>query len=217
MIFRDRRDAGRRLARRLLKYKDQETIVLGVPRGGIVVADEVANALGAPLDVILARKIGAPQNEELAIGAVATDGSVLMDESLVSCLSVPPLYVQIEAGRQRKEIDRRLKEYRGARPLPDLRNRTVLVIDDGVATGMTMKAVLTALLPQKPRRVVLALPVAPVSAVTELKTYVDDLVVLDTPEPFNYVGQWYASFEQTTDEEVMSILRSHTVFAPRGK
>lgn len=217
MIFHDRRDAGKKLSRRLMKYANKDVVVLGVPRGGIIVAAEVAEALKAPLDVIIARKIGAPQNTELAVGAVTVDGAIMRDETLLSCLHIPDLYINAEAKRQRLEIERQLRDYRGNAPPLDLVGKTVIAVDDGVATGMTMKAALRSLASLGPSRVVLALPVAPPETVAELRREVDEVIVLHTPEPFYAVGQWYTLFDQTTDDEVLAALRPHTAQRQRGK
>ncbi|MDP2859884.1 MAG: phosphoribosyltransferase family protein [Bacillota bacterium] len=208
MIFEDRRDAGRKLAQRVAAVKAVDPLVLAVPRGGIVVAAEVAQALRAPLDVLIARKIGSPHNEELAIGAVAVDGTLLIDESLTKALRVPDSYVKQQVEKERREIERRTRYYRGNHPAPVLKGRTLIVVDDGVATGMTIKAALRYLKPQGAERVVLALPVAPADTAQELRREVDELIVLHTPEPFYAVGQWYSLFDQTSDDEVVEILDS---------
>lgn len=208
MIFEDRRDAGRKLAHRVAALKAVDPLVLGVPRGGIVVAAEVAEALKAPLDVLIARKIGSPHNEELAIGAVAVDGTLLIDETLTKALRVPDSYVKQQVEKERREIERRTRYYRGNHPAPVLKGRTLIVVDDGVATGMTIKAALRYLKPQGAERVVLALPVAPADTAQELRREVDELIVLHTPEPFYAVGQWYSLFDQTSDDEVVEILDS---------
>ena len=217
MIFRDRRDAGAQLARRLLEFKTEDVLVLGVPRGGVVVAAQVAKALDAPLDVVISRKIGAPHNEELAIGAVAADGTVILDDTLVAYLGVSDAYIKSEVDRQRKEIQRRLLQYRGRLPAPVLAGRTILVVDDGVATGMTVRAALRSLSLKDAKKVVLGLPVAPPDTVVDLAREASQIITLYTPEPFYAVGQWYSVFDQTSDEEVISILKSHTPKAARGQ
>jgi len=208
VIFEDRRDAGRQLARKVAAFKTVDPLVLGVPRGGVVVAAEVAAALEAPLDVLIARKIGSPQNEELAIGAVAVDGTLLLDESLASALGVPGSYIKRQVEKERKELERRIRYYRGNHPAPVLKGRTLVVVDDGVATGMTIKAALRYLKPQGAERIILALPVAPEETTRELRREADEVVVLHTPEPFYSVGQWYVVFDQTSDDEVVEILDS---------
>jgi len=208
MPFRDRREAGQLLAQALAFLKGKEdVIVLGIPRGGVVVAAEVAVAIGAPLDVYITRKIGAPYNPELAIGAIASSGDVVLDEGLIGSLGVSPEYVQDETERQRREIERRLKKYRGNRPAQKLEGKTVLLIDDGIATGATTLAAIRALRKQKPAELILAVPVGPPDAVARLSEEVDKLVCLDTPPLFWAVGAFYAIFDQTSDEEVMRLLR----------
>ncbi len=209
MVFLDRRDAGRRLSKKLQKYKEQRVLVLGLPRGGVVVADEIAKALGADLDVLVARKIGAPQNPELAIGAVTVDGAVLLEETILSFMNVPDHYISAQAQRQKKEIERQLQEYRGKAEPQSFAGRTLIIVDDGVATGMTMKAALKSVAADTPAKLVLALPVAPQDTTKQLTRLVDELVILHTPEPFYSVGQWYAQFEQVSDEQVLEILRPH--------
>lgn len=207
MRFRDRREAGQLLAAELefLKGK-QDVIVLGIPRGGVVVAYEVAQAIGAPLDVYITRKIGAPYNPELAIGAVASDGGVLLDHGLVQQLGVPESYIEAETERQRQEIERRAKEYRSDRPPLALAGKTVVVVDDGVATGATTMATLRALKKQEPQELILAIPVGPPDTVKELGKEADQVICLRTPRLFWAVGAFYTVFDQTPDEEVKRLM-----------
>jgi len=205
MIFVNRVDAGQRLAAALDRYRGPDTIVLAVPRGGVVVGCEVAAFLGAPLDVIIPRKIGAPGQPELAIGAIGDDVSVL-DEETIMYLHVSEAYIRDEIERQRHEIERRWHLYREDRPFPDVRGKTVILVDDGVATGHTTMAAARALRKKNPGKLVLAVPVAPPESVARLRPEVDELVVLETPEPFFSVGSWYDEFEQTTDAEVIELL-----------
>jgi len=208
MRFRDRQEAGQLLAQALtFLERRKDVIVLGIPRGGMVVAAEVARVIGAPLDVYITRKIGAPHNPELAIGAIASSGDVVLDEGLIESLGVSPEYVQGETERQRREIERRLKKYRGNRPAQKLSGRNVLLVDDGVATGATTLAAIRALKKQEPAELVLAIPVGPLDAIARLKEGVDRLVCLDTPQPFWAVGAFYEVFDQTSDEEVVRLLR----------
>jgi putative phosphoribosyl transferase len=207
MLFKDRRDAGQQLAARLAFLKDQPSvIVLGIPRGGVVVAAEIARALHAPLDVFLAHKLGAPFNPELAIGALTSTGEVLLDELLVAELRLSPREIAREVERQRKEIGRRLDVFRKDRAPLDLKNRTVVIVDDGIATGSTMLAALRALRQQKSARLILAIPVGPPETIQRLACECDQVIVLDTPEPFWAVGRFYMQFGQTDDEEVVELL-----------
>jgi len=210
MLFHDRRDAGRRLARSLSARGFARPVVLGVPRGGVVVAYEVARALGAPLDVVVPRKIGAPANPELAIGALAQDGTLVIDETLMRSLGVDKAYLDEEVSRQKAEIDRRLGLYRGGRPAVDLEGTTAIVVDDGIATGATVLAALRGVRSGHPARVVLAVPVAPPDTLERLKAEADEVTCLEAPEPFYAVGQFYRHFDQVADEEVIDLLsRSH--------
>lgn len=207
MIFEDRADAGRRLSRRLEEYMDGDTLVLAIPRGGVVVGYEVAKALDAPLDIIIPRKIGAPDQPELAIGAVAGDGDVrVIDEDAVRYLGVSEEYINAEIERQHKEIDRRRKLYRDDRPFPNIEGRTVILVDDGIATGATTMAAARVVRKRRPGKLVLAVPVAPMEGAARLRPEVDELIVLETPDPFFAVGSWYNRFDQTSDEEVIDLL-----------
>lgn len=205
-LFQDRQTAGRELAEKLLKYKGEDLLVLGVPRGGVIVAAEVAKALAAPLDVIISRKIGAPFNPELALGAVAPDGTVLFDERLLDLLRLGRDDLQEEVADQLEEIRRRLKLYRGGREPSRYDGRTVIVVDDGIATGFTLRAALRWLRRHDPGKLVLAVPVAPPEVVERLRQEVDEVVCLETPEEFYAVGQFYKDFRQITDEEVVAAL-----------
>ena len=212
MIFRDRRDAGQQLATRLAFLKDQpNVIVLGIPRGGVVVAAEVARALHAPLDIFLAHKIGAPFNPELAIGAVTSNGEVLLDDVLIRQLRLSQKEIAREVEQQRAEIARRLGTFRQVRPPLDVKNKTVVLIDDGVATGSTVLASLRALRQQNPGRLILAIPVGPAETMQQLACECDQLIVLDTPEPFYAVGRFYMRFDQTLDAEVVALLAESTL------
>jgi len=208
MRFRDRQEAGQLLAQALAFLKgEKDVIVLGIPRGGVVVAAEVAWAIGAPLDVYITRKIGAPYNPELAIGAIASSGDVVLDKALMTSLGVSPEYVQDETERQRREIERRLRKYRGNRPAQKLEGKTILLVDDGIATGATTLAAIRALKKQKPAELFLAVPVGPPDTVARLREEVDKLVCLETPHRFWAVGAFYVVFDQTSDEEVVRLLQ----------
>lgn len=208
-MFTDRTEAGRRLAERLLEYKEQDVVVLAIPRGGVVVAGEVAKGLSCPLDLIIPRKIGAPGNPELAIGAVAGEGKVMLNTQLKETLRVSSEYVEEEVQRQLAEIDRRRKRYLGDRPPVNLTGKTVIVVDDGLATGYTALAAVNAVREKKPTKIVLAVPVAPRDTYERLVGEVDELVCLSIPEFFYAVGQFYLDFSQTTDEEVIEILKKY--------
>jgi len=204
-MFTDRVDAGRQLARRLEAYRESDAVVLAIPRGGVVVGDQVARALGLQLDLIIPRKIGAPGNPELAIGAIAR-GEPMINRSLVRELGVPESYIAKEAKRQMDEINRRQKLYLGDRAPIELQNRVVIIVDDGLATGYTALAAINAVRQQHPKKIVLAVPVAPVDTCERLRPEVDEIVCLEVHELFFAVGQFYEVFEQTTDDEVIEIM-----------
>jgi putative phosphoribosyl transferase len=205
--FRDRFEAGQILAHDLAQYRGKDdVIVLGLPRGGVPVAHEVARALGAPLDVFLVRKLGLPGHEELAIGAIASGGLRIMNDAVLKQVEVSKDAVEAIAARELKELERRETAYRGDRPPLDLRDKTVILVDDGLATGSTMRAAAHAVRRFRPRKVVVAVPVAARETCDEFRGEVDDLVCSVTPEPFYAVGLWYDSFEQTTDSEVNALL-----------
>src|SRR4030065_1075040 len=206
-LFKDRVEAGKHLASALRSFAGKDAIVLAIPRGGVVVGFEIARVLGLPLDVIIPRKIGAPDNPELAIGAMTEDGTVILDESLISYLGVPEGYVKEESYRQKLEIERRLKLYRGEVPYPTLRNRDVILVDDGIATGSTMKAALASTRKRGAKSVIVAIPVGPPSTIRELAQEADHAICLHTPESFQAIGQFYEDFAQTSDEEVKSLLK----------
>jgi putative phosphoribosyl transferase len=205
MRFADRAEAGRSLADALERFRDDAAVVLAIPRGGVVVGAEVARHLGAPLDVVVPRKIGAPGNPELGLGAVAY-GVRVLDEALISRLGVTASYVEEETRRQIGEIQRRERVYRGDRSATPVRGRPAIVVDDGIATGGTAVAALRWTRSQEPSRVVLAVPVAPHATARRMQREADDVVVLATPEPFLAVGEWYAHFDQTSDDEVVRLL-----------
>jgi putative phosphoribosyl transferase len=209
-IFADRRDAGRKLAARLAPYEAVDPIVLALPRGGVPVADEVAKALHAPLDVLLVRKIGAPGHAELGVGAVVDgrDPQVVLNPEFADIVASAREFIDQEIREELEEIERRREAYLGGRPPVDVRGRVVLVIDDGIATGGTMRAALMAMRRAGARRVILAVPVAPPSVLPTFRGEADEIIALETPEPFIAVGLWYADFAQTTDREVVQILAS---------
>ncbi len=205
--FRDRREAGQVLARTLAAYAHRpDVVVLALPRGGVPVGYEVARALGAPLDVFLVRKLGVPGHEELAMGAVATGGVRVLNDRIIRALGVPPNVIDAVADWQGEELARRERLYRGERPPPDVRGQTVILVDDGLATGATMRAALAALRQQGPARVVVAVPTAAPESCDDLRAEADEVVCATTPEPFYSVGLWYEDFSQTSDEEVRELL-----------
>lgn len=218
-IFEDRRDAGHRLAEALNKRRNlmKPVLVLGIPRGGVVVADEVAEAMSAPLDVAIVRKLRAPYQPELGIGAVVDGNTIsIVNEELVRALGVPADYLESEIAFQREEIERRLRIYRGDRPSPDVTGRTVIVIDDGIATGYTFRAALEGLRRRNPARLIAAAPVAARSSMDMLVSFADEMICLSTPESFFSVGTWYRNFDQVEDEEAIAILRRNWVkFKPQ--
>ena len=216
MIYRNRRQAGQELASRLRELAGRENLlVLGIPRGGVVVAHEIARSLHAPLDVYLARKLGAPGNPELAIGAISADGQVVLDQSLADVTGAGKAYVQAEAERQKREIQRRLKLYRGAVPPPKIQGKTVILADDGVATGATTLAAVRALRAAGPRELILAVPVASREAAEKLSDEVDRFVCPLVPDFFWAVGSFYEDFDQTADDEVIQLL--HDPALPGGE
>jgi putative phosphoribosyl transferase len=205
MMFPDRFEAGRRLAEALEHLAGEEAVVLGVPRGGVEVAAEVAEARRWPLDVVIPRKVGAPFNPELGLGAIAP-GVRVLDQRMIDQLNVSPDYLEEEIASQEEEIRRRTEAYRGGRPPVELAGKVAIVVDDGVATGGTAAAALRWARAEGATRVVLAIPVAPREAVTRLSKEADEVVCLATPEPFFAVGQWYERFPQTSDQEVVELL-----------
>lgn len=205
--FRDRTEAGRLLAERLTAYANRpDVLVLALPRGGVPVAYEVARALGAPLDVFLVRKLGVPGYEELAMGAVATGGVRVLNDQIVAGLRIPDHVIEAVAASEQQELARRERLYRDDRPPPDVRHRTVILVDDGLATGATMQAAIKALRALQPVRIVVAVPTGSPETCEQLKAQADDVICAITPEPFHAVGLWYEDFTQTTDEEVRDLL-----------
>ncbi|HSP17550.1 MAG TPA: phosphoribosyltransferase [Thermoanaerobaculia bacterium] len=206
--FRDRDEAGtllgRELARRLGTRDD--LVVLALPRGGVPVGFGVAQALGAPLDVFVVRKLGVPGHEELAMGAIATGGVRVLNDEVLGYIPVSREAIEAVATREQQELERREQAYRGNRPPLDVTGKTVIVVDDGLATGSTMRAAVRALRKMQPRAIIVAVPVAARQTCSELRKEVDDLVCLRTPEPFQAVGLWYETFDQTPDEEVHELL-----------
>ncbi len=206
--FCDRTEAGRQLGATLVPvYRGRpDTIVLGLPRGGVPVAYQVAIAIDAPLDVFIVRKLGMPGHEEFAIGAIATGGVEVIDEEVVSAYGLSAEIIEEIAQRERRELERREHQYREDRPPLAVDHQTVILVDDGLATGWTMRAAIVALRQERPRAIVVAVPIAAPDTVESLRAVVDDIVVLEAPDPFYAVGLWYSDFSQTTDEEVHDLL-----------
>jgi putative phosphoribosyl transferase len=208
MHFRDRADAGRQLGEALkARYGDRpDVLVLALPRGGVPVAYEVSQILKAPLDIFVVRKLGVPGHEELAMGAIATGGAIVFNDEVVDNLGIPKSAIDRVIGRERAELERREREYRGNHPPPEVGGKTILLVDDGLATGASMHAAVQAVRALGPAAVVIAVPVAAASTCSRLRPFVDDIVCLTTPEPFYAVSAWYEDFSQTTDEEVYSLV-----------
>jgi putative phosphoribosyl transferase len=219
MMFVDRADAGRRLAAKLTHLRDRRPIVLALPRGGVAVGFEIARALEAPLDIVLVRKIGVPWQPELAVGAIVDGARIdrVIDRNLVAMLSIPEDYLEKEADRQAREIERRRKVYFGDRAPIDIAGRSVIVTDDGIATGSTMRAVLLALRRRSPARIILAIPVAPPDSIASLAAEADEIVCLATPAVFGAISQFYEDFHQVDDAEVVAgLARAAKVEDARG-
>src|SRR5579872_2260100 len=214
IVFQDRVDAGRALAVRLMGFAGRgDTIVLAIPRGGVVVASAVAEALNVPLDVFIVRKLGTPGQPELAMGAVASGGVIVLNPDVVHALNIPDEVIRSVSAREQQEIERRERAYRGARPPLAVRGHAVILVDDGLATGSTMRAAVTAIRNLDPASLLVAVPVAAASTCDELRSEqdVDHVICLSTPEPFQAVGQWYRNFPQVSDEEVRELLERSAV------
>jgi putative phosphoribosyl transferase len=205
--FADRRQAGKELATQLANYANRsDVLVLALPRGGVPVAFEVARALHAPMDVFLVRKLGVPGHEELAMGAIATGGVRVLNEEVTSQMQISTSAIDEVATREEEELKRRERLYHGDRPASEIRGRTVILIDDGLATGSTMRAAARALRKMQPSKIVVAVPVAATETCADLRDEVDEVICVATPEPFIAVGAWYSDFEQTSDREVRELL-----------
>ena len=206
-LFKDREEAGRILAKELKEYANRpNVIVLALPRGGVPVASQVAEALNAPLDVFLVRKLGLPGHEELAMGAIASGGVRVLNEDVVQALNIPEAVIDAVAAREQQELKRRERAYRDGRPSPDLHGKTIILIDDGLATGSSMRAAVAGLKAQDAAKIVVAVPTAAPETCESFETEVDEIICASTPEPFYGVGLWYQDFSQTTDQEVRQYL-----------
>jgi putative phosphoribosyl transferase len=206
MLFDDRADAGRQLAERLARYADERPVVFALPRGGVPVGAEVSRSLDAPLEIVVSRKLGAPDQPEFGIGAVAPGGVRVINDRAVRVLGIEEEYLDWVSARESAEVARRLQLFRGDRPYPDLDGRTAILVDDGLATGVTARAALLALRHLQPRRLVLAVPVCAPQTAELLRSEADDLICLLAPANLEAVGLWYRNFEQVPDEEVMRLL-----------
>jgi len=210
-IFSNRRDAGRKLAEKLSKYANKPDVtVLALPRGGVLVAYEVARALNAPLDIFVVRKIGLPGHEELAMGAIASGGARVINQDVVRRFNVPQGMIEAVVKRELQEVERRERAYRGDHPMCEVRDRTVILVDDGLATGASMHAAIKGLRVRHPARIVVAVPTAALETCEAFKHEVDEIICATTPEPFYGVGKWYEDFSQTSDEEVQALLEGTT-------
>ena len=207
MLFKNRKAAGQFLAKELAAYANrQDVLVLALPRWGVPVAFEVAKALNAPLDVFVVRKLGVPEQQELAMGAIASGGVRVLNENIVRSLGISEAAINQVVAKEQQELERRERLYRGVRPVPTLHERTVILVDDGLATGATMRAALGALQQQEPAKIIVAVPVSASETCQEFQSKVDEVVCAATPSPFYSVGLWYEEFPQTTDEEVRDLL-----------
>jgi predicted phosphoribosyltransferase len=216
-VFEDRVHAGRELARLLGRYAGRDDVlVLALPRGGVPVGFEIARALGAPLDVFVVRKLGTPGQEELALGAIASGGMRVLNAEIVASLGLPPSAIDRIAAREQVELARRERTYRGDRPLPPVGGRTVIVVDDGLATGATMRAAVAALRQMGCGRIVVAVPVGAAESVAALREVADEVVCAATPAPFYGVGMWYGEFAQTSDDEVRALLGAARTWTAAG-
>jgi putative phosphoribosyl transferase len=208
-LFEDRKDAGRKLAKELMEYKDRgDVIVLALPRGGVPVAYEVAQALNAPLDIMLVRKLGLPGHEELAMGAIASGDVRVLNDEVIESLNVPQKLIERVAKRERQELERREHAYRGDQPRPELEGKMVILVDDGLATGASMRAAIAGVRARNPATIIVAVPTAASETCESFETLADEIICSATPQPFYGVGLWYENFSQTTDEEVRNLLEN---------
>lgn len=211
MLFKDRTAAGQVLAQKLADYANRPNVlVLALPRGGVPVGFEVAQALNAPLDVLVVRKLGVPENEELAMGAIASGGVRILNQSIVEQIQIPDEIIATVAAQEQGELERRERMYRGDRPFPDLSGKIVILVDDGLATGATMWAAIIAVRQKQAQEIVVAVPVAAPETCEEICSKVENIICANTPSPFYSVGMWYEKFPQTTDDEVRELLNKAT-------
>lgn len=206
MLFRDREEAGKRLAEAVKRFKGEDVVVLGIPRGGLVVAGEVAKALGAPLDIVVTRKIEAPGEPEYALGAVTQEGDVIMDRQAAESVGASPEYLESQVRKKREEVKERMQRLRGDAPYPRLEGKLVIIVDDGIATGSSVVAAVMSVRKRKPKEIVVAVPVAPADAIETLAEEGAKVVCLETPGLFFAIGEFYRNFDQVDDLEVRRIL-----------
>jgi predicted phosphoribosyltransferase len=212
-LFKDRIEAGQKLAQKLLEYANRpDVVVLALPRGGVPVAFQVAQALSVPLDIFLVRKLGVPGHEELAMGAIASGGVRILNDTVVRVLDIPDKLIDLATIKEQQELERRERLYRGEQPPPDVRQRTVILVDDGLATGASMRAAIAALRTKDPARIVVAVPTGAPETCASFEDEVDDIICAATPEPFWGVGAWYEDFSPTTDAEVRTLLEQAAHF-----
>ena len=212
MLFRDRNEAGKKLADRLAAYANYpNAMVLALPRGGVPVAFEVAEALNLPLDIFVVRKLGLPGHEEFAIGAIASGGACVLNQDLIHQLSLSAETIEHIVAREQRELERRERIYRGQRPMLDVRDRTIIIVDDGLATGSSMRAAIAALRQKRPTKLIVAVPVGARETCSELEALADEAICLETPENFSAVGLWYNDFSQITDVEVIDLLARNQI------
>ena len=205
--FHHRKEAGQRLADQLIEFKNQkEVLVLALPRGGVPVAFEIAKKLNLPLDICLVRKLGVPDRQELAMGAIASNGVRIINQAVVNWLNISPRTIEQVTETEAKELQRRDRTYRGDKPSPNIENKTIILVDDGIATGSTLKAAIALLKQQHPRQIIIAVPVAPPAICQELRTEVEQLVCLEMPDNLTSISLWYDDFSQTSDQEVCRLL-----------
>ncbi len=211
-LFKDRYDAGRKLSAELTGFRENNPILLGLPRGGVPVAYEAAKNLGADLDIFLVRKIGVPGREELAMGAIASGGVRVLNDNVINILNISEDSIEEASQKEKEELQRREKIYRDNRPFPSLENKTAILIDDGLATGASMRAAIKALKRHSPKKVIVAVPTASKDTCNEIKADVDEIICAFTPAVFRGVGEWYDDFSQTTDQEVIDLLEdAHSI------
>lgn len=217
MIFRDRFDAGKKLAQKLLENQISNALVLALPRGGVPIGLEVAKALNAPLDVLVVRKLGSPFNPEFGIGAVAPENVIVLDQNSIDYLGISSEEIKKIILKEQQEMERRIKLYRGEQPVPEVKGKTVVLVDDGLATGVTARAAIKAILRHNPQKLIVAMPVCALDAVEGIKTLIrpqDEIICLSTPYDFAAVGSWYQNFEQLSDQEVIEMLEQARAALP---